>query len=184
MFITLLTEPRAGSTNFANWFFGLDFIVLYTPSDPLSKWYQNGVLPKEYIYKTKNILVKEDFYPEKNFDELIKISDKVILLYRENEVEQIESWVEAKRTGNFDQPYRYKNIINDKYISNSNYFKLLKSEFYDRYLKTDEFFKISYEELYYNNGIDRVINYLGLEKYNKFPIGSRYRIFTEINTFI
>jgi len=39
MFITLLTEPRAGSTNLANWFIDDDFTVLYIPSDIKSKWY-------------------------------------------------------------------------------------------------------------------------------------------------
>ena len=128
MFITILTEPRAGSTNLANWFGDScnNLTILYLPSDFKSKWYQNDVSPKEYIYKTKHILVKEDFYPEKNFDELIKISDKVIFLYRENETEQIESWIEAKRTGNFDKPYRYKEIITEKSINDANYFKILK----------------------------------------------------------
>jgi hypothetical protein len=84
MIVTILAEPRSGSTNLTNWFyFNKNFTTLFIPSDPKSKWHK-AVSPKEYKYTTEHLLIKEDYYHYKNFDELIGISDKVILLYREN----------------------------------------------------------------------------------------------------
>ena len=96
MVITILAEPRSGSTNLANWFFlNKKFTTLFTPSDPKSKWYKTQS-PKQYNYNTEHLLVKEDYYHYKNYDELIEISNKIILLYRENSEEQIHSWTNAK----------------------------------------------------------------------------------------
>jgi hypothetical protein len=46
------------------------------------------------------------------------------------------------------------------------------------------YFKISYEELYYNNGFQKILDYLnvnGLENKN-FPYGKKYRIFINQNS--
>ena len=113
MIITILAEPRSGSTNLANWFyFNKNFTTLFIPSDSKSKWYKD-VSPKEYTYNTEHLLIKEDYYHYKNFDELISISDKVILLYRENIEEQIDSWTNAKLTSNWEKQWVSKNIKNN-----------------------------------------------------------------------
>ena len=61
MVITILAEPRSGSTNLANWFyFNKDFTILYEPiTSPKWKWYKHGVSPKLWEYKTLHLLVKE-----------------------------------------------------------------------------------------------------------------------------
>ena len=174
MIITILCEPRSGSTNLTNWFyFNKNFTTLFIPSDPKSKWYKSES-PLNYKYDTEHLLVKEDYYHKKDFNELISISEKVILLYRENTEEQIESWTNAKLTNNWYNNWVLKNIKNNDEID---YFTELKNSFKKKYLDK-EFFKISYEELYYNNGFQKILDYLNMDELeNKnFPYGRRYRI--------
>jgi hypothetical protein len=174
MVITILAEPRSGSTNLTNWFyFNKNFTTLFIPSDPLSKWYKPES-PKDYKYNTEHLLIKEDYYHHKNFDEIISISNKVICLYRENLNEQIESWINAKTTKKWHSKWVSTNI---KDVNETQFFTELKNSFKERYLNKD-YFKISYEELYYNNGFQKVLDYLNMDELeNKnFPYGQRYRI--------
>ena len=174
MVITLLTEPRSGSTNLANWFYlNKNFTTLFIPSDPQSKWYKSES-PKDYKYNTEHLLIKEDYYHYKNFNDVLNISDKVICLYRENTNEQIESWINAKTTNNWHNNWVLKNIKN---IDETNFFIELKNTFKKEYLDKN-YFKISYEELYYNNGIDRIKEYIKIDGFGDFPIGKKYRIKT------
>ena len=104
----------------------------------------------------------------------LNISDKVILLHRENEQEQIDSWLNAKTTGNWALPWALRSI-EDKQEEKS--FKEVKKVFKEKYLDED-YFKVSYEELYYGDGFKKVLEYLnieGLENKN-FPYGKKYRV--------
>jgi hypothetical protein len=174
MIITILCEPRSGSTNLINWFYhNKNFSILFTPSDPESKSYINKK-PSEYRYITKYLLIKEECHPHKNFDELFSISDKIILLYRENMQDQIESWVNAKSTNNWDKQWVPTLIKNG---DEESYFEELKKNFKRNFLDK-EYFKISYEELYYQNGFQKILDYLDInELQNKnFPYGVKYRV--------
>ena len=84
MVITIIAEPRSGSTNLANWFyFNKNFTLLFEPiTSPEWKWYKHDVSPKLLKYKTSHLLVKEIFRPDVDFSELVEISDKLIILYR------------------------------------------------------------------------------------------------------
>lgn len=186
MVILLLCEPRSGSTNLANWFYyNKNFTTLFNPDIPPEhtnslddKWYQNGVSPKDYEYKTEHLLIKEDFYHYRDYSEFTDISDKVICLYRKNESEQIESWVNAKKTNNWSNRWVY--LKDDFKLDETevNFFKELKKTFRERYLNDPTHFKISYEELYNENGFQKIVDYLNLNcvKNINFPIGSKYRI--------
>ena len=174
MVVTILAEPRSGSTNLANWFYlNKNFTTLFIPSDPKSKWYKKES-PKYYKYNTEYLLIKEDYYHYKNYDELINISNKIILLYRENFEEQIESWTNAKFTNNWEKNWISKNIKDNKETS---FFTELKNSFKKQYLEK-KYFNISYEELYYNNGFQKIVDYLELDcvKNENFPYGQKYRI--------
>lgn len=181
MIITILAEPRSGSTNLTNWFyFNKNFTVFFNPTikpefrNSNHNWYQNDIHPKDYKYKTEHLLIKEDYYHYKNYDIFTSTSDKVICLYRENEKEQIESWINAKTTNNWDKQWVSKELKND---NETNFFLELKKLFKEKYLDKD-YFKISYEELYYNGGFQRVLDYLNIDELeNKnFPYGTKYRI--------
>lgn len=177
MFITIIAEPRSGSTNLGNWFFHeKDFTVLFEPiTNPSLKWFKYGESPNLWEYKTKHLLVKEIYQPNINFSELIKVSEKIIVLYRENIIEQTQSWLNAKKTNNWSKQWAFNHdlIKND----DTQFFTNLKNEFKKNYLDS-EYFKISYEDLYYNNAFQKVIDYLdvnGLTNKN-FPLGQKYRI--------
>jgi hypothetical protein len=174
MIITILAEPRSGSTNLTNWFyFNKNFTTLFMPSDPKSKWYKKES-PKEYKYNTEHLLIKEDYYHYKNYDELFSISDKIILLYRENLEEQIESWTNAKLTNNWDNEWLSKNIKSE---TETIFFTELKNNFKKEYLDKN-YFSISYEELYYRNGFQKILDYLSINylENKNFPIGKKYKI--------
>lgn len=174
MIITILSEPRSGSTNLVNWFYhNKNFTISFLPSDKESQWYSDKT-PSDYRYVTKYLLIKEDYYHYKNFDELIAVSDKIILLYRENMEEQIESWINSKTTNNWDREWVPKSIKNER---EELFFQELKESFKFNYLDK-KYFKISYEELYFRNGFEKILDYLSIsELENKnFPYGKKYRI--------
>lgn len=176
MLITLLCEPRSGSTNLANWFyFKKNFTVLFEPmTNSKMKWYKGTTPPSEWEYSTEHLLVKEILGNGLYFDELISMSDKVILLYRENEKDQIDSWLNATIENNWDRQWVYKGLENK---AKEEAFKEEKKYFKENYLDKD-FFRVSYEELYYSSGFQRVLDYLNitdLENKN-FPYGEKYRV--------
>ena len=57
------------------------------------------------------------------------------------------------------------------------YFNQIKNGIKEKYLNQN-YFSISYEELYYNNGFQKVLDYLNMDELeNKnFPYGQKYRI--------
>lgn len=178
MIITILAEPRSGSTNLTNWFFfNKNFTTLFEPLNPVSNWFQKNIEPKNYHYKTNHLCLKEIYYPHKNWKSIIEISDKVIVLYRENAQEQLESFLNAVITDNWSEPYVYKKkenlLINEKV----EYFNRLKREFKEKYVNK-EYFTVSYEELYFNNGFQKIVDYLSLDcvKNENFPVGEKYRL--------
>lgn len=185
MVVTILAEPRSGSTNLANWFyFNENFTILFEPiTSPKWQWYKNGVSPKLWEYKTPHLLVKEIFRPDEDFSELIEISDKLIILYRENTTEQIQSWLNANKTNNWDKAWVFKeDLIKNE---DESYFNQIKNGIKENYLDKD-YFNISYEELYYNNGFQKIVDYLQLDEVQNmnFPIGEKYRENVEINKLI
>jgi hypothetical protein len=185
MVITILAEPRSGSTNLANWFSRKNnFTILYEPiTSPNLRSFQNGIHPSLWKHTTEYLLVKEIYRPNVDFSELIGISDKVIILYRENITEQTESWLNANKTNNWDKAWVYKeNLIKNE---NSSYFNEIKKGIKENYLNND-YFNISYEELYYNNGFQKVLNYLNINNLeNKdFPYGSKYRVERNMKSLI
>jgi hypothetical protein len=189
MVVLLLCEPRSGSTNLANWFYyNKNFTTFFNPDTPteyrnstIPNWYQNDISPKDYKYETEHLLIKEDFYHYKNYSEFVEVSDKVICLYRKNESEQIESWVNAKKTNNWDGQWGYSKDDFKLDETEVIFFKELKKTFKEQYLTNPQHFKISYEELYHENGFQKIVDYLNLDCVENinFPIGEKYRI--EIN---
>jgi hypothetical protein len=178
MIITILAEPRSGSTNLTNWFyFNNNFTTLFEPSNVGSKWYQNEIAPKDYKYNTNHLCIKEIYYPGINWDSLLNVSDKIIVLYRENTQEQLESFLNSIKTNNWHTNYVYKPEENSLLKEKALYFNILKTEFKEKYINK-QFFTISYEELYYNNGFEKIVNYLNIPDVKNigFPIGKKYRI--------
>jgi len=186
MKILILAEPRSGSVNLTNWFlFNTKFSIFFNPSmQPetegfiIDRWPENGIIPKEYRDKSEHLLIKLDFFQGKDYLFYTEIVDKVILLYREDETKQIESWVNARNSNNWISMWLYSG---DKFKldeTEASFFKELKNSFRKRYLSNSKYFKISYEELYYNNGFQRLVDYIDLPEVKNinFPYGEKYRI--------
>lgn len=180
MTIAIISEPRSGSTNLANWFrFRKDFTVLfepYNPDNPKLDYYLQ-THPKEWKYRTKHFLIKEIYTNEKDFSKLLETSDKVIVLYRDDNKEQLSSWKNAVITNNWVDQWVYNEKIDDNKTVGVNYFFDLKEGIKKNFIDKN-YFSISYEELYYNNGFQRVIDYLNIEGVEnvRFPYGQKYRV--------
>jgi hypothetical protein len=191
MIITILAEPRSGSTNLALWFrLQKNFTVFLEPLNPnMAAFgeYKNDVSPKLWEYDTPHLLIKEICNNDrKDIPELIEISDKVVLLYREDKLRQMESWLNASESGKWYVKWKPNsvNITNKK--DKIHYFNDMMESFKTDYLDNDSFFKISYEELYYNSGFERLLNYLNINDLDElaFPHGERLRIDTKPNKLI
>jgi hypothetical protein len=192
MIITILAEPRSGSTNLANWFLQKeDFTVFYEPLNIGMKQYnqyKGDSSPKLWKYDTKHLLIKEIIGVDTfQLEEIISISDRLIILYRENTKLQEESFQMAVYTGNWDRNWSYSpNKI--EAISNVDleWFSNLKSNFKSEYVDDDSYFRISYEELYYKNGFQRIVDYIDLPEVQNinFPYGTKYRIENRIDKLI
>jgi hypothetical protein len=176
MVITILAEPRSGSTNLANWFaLNKNFTVLFEPiTCSECDWYKHGTPPKSWRYIKPHLLVKEIYRPGIDFSELIEISDKLIILYRKNIIEQTESWLNAVKTNSWHKQWVFKEELIQNRDTTFNEIKDgIKKEYLDK-----DYFNISYEELYYNGGFQKIVDYLELEcvKNENFPVGEKYRI--------
>jgi len=178
--ITIIAEPRTGSTSLAHWFFlNKNYTVLFEPiTNPNTMWYKYNTQPNEWLFNTKNLLVKEVFNNVTSFENLISISDKIICLYREDETSQIESYYNASKTKKWHTQWIFKK--NKLFISENeiSYFKKLKSNFKETYIDNGKYFTISYENLYYKNKIQDLIEYIGDDGMSvyKFPYGDKYRV--------
>ena len=55
MVITILAEPRSGSTNLTNWFYhNKNFTTLFEPLNPMSNWFKKDITPINYLYNTEH----------------------------------------------------------------------------------------------------------------------------------
>jgi hypothetical protein len=178
MKIVILAEPRSGSTNLGKWFkLNKEFTVLLEPYNRNAFDYKKDSPVHDWEYNTKHLLIKEIYTPDKDFKSLIKFSDKIIVLYRENKEEQFESWLAANYTNNWTEEW-YTNQVKHTDNSRKDYFYNLVSGFKSNYILNENYFQMSYEELYYSNGLQRIVNYLNLDcvKNENFPYGKKYRI--------
>jgi hypothetical protein len=182
MVITILCEPRTGSTNLLNWFglhnnYSIAFEPLNTPiccktKSSKSIIFNNMKDMTQWQYNTDNIVIKEIAHPKHNYEHFLKNSDKIIVLFRENYEEQNKSFLMGCATQNFFNHYSYdKHLIKEE---TSSYLELTKTEI-KKYFDSD-YFLISYEDLYYRGKINELINYIGNSdlNYSTFPYGSKY----------
>ena len=191
MIITILAEPRSGSTNLALWFkFQKNFTVFIEPLNPDMRAYdeyKNGVSPKLWEYNTSNLLVKEICNSNTtDMPELLEMSDKIVLLYRKNKFQQMESWLNATTSGKWYEKWKPNNLIINNKENKIKYFNNMKESFKTDYLDNDSFFKISYEELYNGDGFKRFLNYLNIDDLEDlpFPYGEKLRIDTKPNKLL
>jgi hypothetical protein len=155
-----------------------NFTVLQEPLNEYGKSYKKNIPINGWSYNTNYLLIKEIYDPNKNLKELIQFSDKIIILYRENKNEQLDSWLAAKVTNNWEGKW----VNNKIYIPNKelkvDFFNKMVNSFEIEYRLNNNMFKISYEELYYKNGFEKIVNYLNIDSVKNidFPYGQKYRL--------
>ena len=155
MKILIYTTHRTGSTSLANY-----LMIHYNCNYYRESYFKNKTL-EETLSKNENIIIK--FTPlEVDYDSIRHLFDKCIILYRENVIEQAESWLYADKVKKYFEPY----VIED------NFFEKNKEELNEKIsiIKTeneklklcDDALHITYEDLYYTTGgIKQIENYLG-----------------------
>lgn len=206
MVITILSEYRSGSTNLAKWFtLNSDFTVLSEVLNPfilgnrtqIGKIVVSNKNPQTWCYPTKHLLVKE-IYDKTNpyLNDLITISDRVIVLYREDVKVQLESFINLLITKKSNSnksahtKWMYKNInrnnINDRVKSLIDNFFVVKSDVKKDLIESNKYFTISYEELYFNNEFQKLVDYINLKEVQNinFPFGEKYRVDLDKNKLI
>jgi len=183
MIITILCEPRSGSTSLGLWFRKhKDFSVLFEPfTNKNYRGFSDKVTIKNiydkatWKYKTPHLVIKEVCYDNDfNYEYILSNSDKVIILTRENFKEQTESYLMALNTNIWHSPYKFEN----KKITDTNYEDLtLNKKCIEKY-KNRNYLHITYEELYFENGINKILDYIDTEikDIKKFPLNKKYRI--------
>lgn len=183
MIVTILAEPRSGSTNLARWFqTSAEFTVYFEPvSNNKSYFKKFGKNVYDWRWDTTHFVVKETYHPAIDYTDVIGFADKVIILYRENAFEQIHSFLNAKYTNNWSNHWVESKIDNTEFLDTEiEYFELIKEGIRKKYILDDnpKFFKISYENIYYGNGINRIIDFLGFTNWtgDSVSFGSKYKI--------
>jgi len=180
MVITIMAEPRSGSTSLGNWFYTQKhFTTLFEPiTGKMMRWYQKGECPTKWKYYTKHLCVKEIYQPGVDYSKLLSISDKIIILYRENSDEQLASYNNATSTGNWHTHWKHTptKIVNNPIITNR--FESIKQGMREHYINNPNYFTTSYEKLYNGNGFSDLLNYLKIEDLSDipFPYGFKYRV--------
>jgi uncharacterized protein YdhG (YjbR/CyaY superfamily) len=188
MIYTIIAEGRSGGQTLIEWFkLSLkDFIVSHEPFNKDNKNFTENTDKTDFNWldKNKNYIIKElysdDILP------LLSISDNVICLYRENWKEQIKSLLYAVKTNRWHIKYTEENIkkfiTDDEIVDFYNCtYKKIKENF-QNFIVTNNLKSISYEDLYYNNGIDKIKKHFNITSNIEFPIGQRY--FTKENPLI
>ena len=183
MTITILAEPRSGSSNLLNWFgCHLDYTIAFEPirsptffKEKSSKklTYDNLNDISSYKYDTPHLVIKEITNITEYHNKILDKSDKVIVLYREDYNKQLESFKSAYNTQNWFNKYVYDEqniLIHEQTV-------LTKSKEQTKLFKL-KYFSISYEDLYYRGKIKELVDYIGDSDLNSipFPYGKKYRL--------
>lgn len=181
MKILLYTGYRTGSNSFGEW----ASIELNLPyyHEPFNKKNKRSV----YLFTNKNFSIEESGdcimkispFDGFDYDELKKLFDKIIVLYRENTKEQSESLIWGSEKKLWHHTHLDDNFISAHYTIPMEWLNKNAEEINsmaDSMTKDNELLKsltdclhITYEELYYSdNGIKKIEDYVGFKSKTKF----------------
>lgn len=191
MIILILSEARSGSVNLMEWLkkSNPDYIVLTEPYNKKSiDFITEDKYDTSWIDFSKDYVINEKFYPNcGDLTELINISDLTLALYRENSIEQIESFIIADVTDSWRNEYNGNDTIlkycDTLYLDRKLYFEKLKIDFQE-FIKKHQIKSFTYEGLYYRNEIDDFKKFFEIKINIPFPYGKKYRIDTKPNKLL
>jgi len=184
MKILIYTTHRTGSTSLAQLLmvhYNCDYQRggIYQKSNSKSTIYTkiNDAIftkMKSYIKKNENIVIK--LTPDEIKYELIRNDfDKCIVLKRDNIKEQAESRLYAEEVEKFFIPYTIHDSFLKEHTKELNDMEELiktENEILD---KCEDCLHITYEDLYYNDGLKKIEEYLGTTTILKLDNSNKYR---------
>ncbi len=182
MIYTIIAEPRSGGVSLMNWIEKSlpKFTISQEPWFIENDLWVNGedVSEVEWVKKYDNIFIREIYKPTRDFNNLIKISDKVLCLYRDNWEEQIRSSLFQETNEKYLDTYNETDVLdvvtNDmirhRYVY---YFKEHKEKF-KQFIKENNFPSVSYENLYYGDGVGIIKKHFNFDTDVEFPLNTRH----------
>jgi hypothetical protein len=186
---TIIAQYRTGGQNLMHWInlsLRNNFIVIHEPFNSNYNVYTNDTTLQDFNWlQDKKYFIKELWHPKQNYDMILKLSTKILCLYRENTHDQTISHMYSSKKNRYHHNYTQKDVDG-----------VFVKEEYDRFREDIEYNKktlidfanqnglptISYENLYYENGIDKLKKLFDIQSDISFPYGSKY--FTKETKFI
>ena len=186
MTILMIAEARSGSTNLAKWLKKSlpDFNLLNEPFNYRSSDYvgETGTID----YSQDNIISEKYFFNETLIQDMVDNSDIIFTLHREDSTSQIESYIMAHKTNNWYKEYTptdvYGNIDESIQTELDKFYK--SKEDFKKYIVDNNLTSFTYENLYFNNQIDKLKSFLNIESDIQFPYGNKYRKDVDKKTII
>lgn len=182
MIYTIIAEPRSGGVSLMNWIEKSlpEFTIAQEPWFVENSLWVEGedVSDVNWVKEYDNIFIREIYKPSRDFTNLIKLSDRVLCLYRNNWHEQIRSSLFQETNNQYLDDYDESDVLNvvtndmitHRYVY---YFKEHKEKF-QQFITENNFISVSYEELYYNKGIDIIKKHFNLNNDIEFPLNTRH----------
>ena len=182
MIYTVIAEPRSGGVSLMNWI-GESLPEFTIAQEPWyvenNFWVEGGdVTDVGWIKKYDNIFIREIYRPDRDFTNLINISDDVICLFRENWEDQIKSCLYQEIHEIYLDSYEEKEV--SKIITRDmilyRYDTVFKNQkdMFQQYIVENNYTSVSYEKLYYGGGIEIIKNHFNINTDILFPLNTRH----------
>lgn len=183
MVYLIIAEVRCGGTKLAEWLkmsLGNSFINVQEPYRETQFEFTNSTNPTDisWIDPRKNYVIKELWNPNWDYSELIKISDNVLCVYRENWYQQIKSLLFAQKTDKWHKKYTEKEVNslvdeNEIELFYEDNFREVKRGF-QKWIGKNDFQSFSYENLYFGDAITNLKKIYPVQNDIPFPLGTKY----------
>jgi len=178
---TIIAQYRTGGQNLMHWIkqsLQNEFIVIHEPFNSNFNNYTTDTKLQDFSWlQDKKYFIKELWYPEYNYDTILKLSSKVICLYRESTHEQTISHMYSTKENKYHHSYTQKDI--DRIFIPEDYIRIKKDVEYNKktlieFATQNNLPTISYESLYFEGGVVKLKDTFNLNSEIPFPYGSKY----------
>lgn len=112
MRVCILGSPRSGTTTLFRYI--SESLRLEGFNEPynrrMDKKFGERNITENDLWKKDNVVIKH-LFEQLNKEQMFRLEhsfDKVLIIYRKNLTESIESWIHGYWTDNWDKPYKYK----------------------------------------------------------------------------
>lgn len=172
----IIAEKRSGSTNLAlSMQENKNLKILFEPiTNPNLPDFKYNTPIYQWNISHPFLLIKETFDGITDYKSIIPYVDKIIILHRENSYNQMLSYIYAEKNSKWYHKWYVDDVTDDDIDKYKKEFNEYKAKFKKLFLDNTNYFKITYEELYNENKIKRLADYIGYDLTFKFPYGKKY----------